>query len=359
VVLGFLWLLLLNPTWGPVAQGLRALNLEAWVNPWLGDRSTALVTIILVNAWAWLGFPILVYLAGLQGIPREYHEAALIDGANPWQDFRFVTLPMLMPTIAMVTILTFIWDFNAFELVFVMQGPSGSPNYATDLLATYFYRTAFGDPTTGGEAGQIGIAAAIRFRDDWHRARRWNAIGLTLASLYLLWTVLAQQWMENRASQAVADAELPVERMLATPTAVNSVLWRIVAVGEEAHWEALHPVWSRQPIRFREYPRDPELLDDIEDNSAVRRLQYFTRGFYSVNERDGTVVISDLRMGQVGYYAFAYRVGRREDGRIRPIPDERYRYPRPDLFVALRDLYACALDRPTQQLDCREASIRP
>ncbi|MDZ7802185.1 MAG: sugar ABC transporter permease [Trueperaceae bacterium] len=161
VVVGFLWLLLLNPTWGPVAQGLRALNLEAWVHPWLGDRSTALVTIILVNAWAWLGFPILVYLAGLQGIPREYHEAALIDGANPWQDFRFVTLPMLMPTIAMVTILTFIWDFNAFELVFVMQGPSGSPNYATDLLATYFYRTAFGDPTTGGEAGQIGIAAAI------------------------------------------------------------------------------------------------------------------------------------------------------------------------------------------------------
>ena len=161
VVVGFLWLLLLNPTWGPIAQGLRALNLEAWVVPWLGERSTALVTIILVNAWAWLGFPILVYLAGLQGIPREYHEAALIDGASPWQDFRFVTLPLLGPTIWMVSILTFIWDFNAFELVFVMQGASGSPNYATDLLATYFYRTAFGDPTTGGEPGQIGLAAAI------------------------------------------------------------------------------------------------------------------------------------------------------------------------------------------------------
>ncbi len=61
----------------------------------------------------------------------------------------------------MVTILTFIWDFNAFELVFVMQGASGSPNYATDLLATFFYRTAFGDPTTGGEPGQIGVASAI------------------------------------------------------------------------------------------------------------------------------------------------------------------------------------------------------
>jgi raffinose/stachyose/melibiose transport system permease protein len=61
----------------------------------------------------------------------------------------------------MVTILTFIWDFNAFELVFVMQGASGPPAYSTDLLATFFYRTAFGDPTTGGEPGQIGIAAAI------------------------------------------------------------------------------------------------------------------------------------------------------------------------------------------------------
>lgn len=205
----------------------------------------------------------------------------------------------------------------------------------------------------------IGVAVAIRFRDDWYRARRWNTIGLTLASLYLLWTVFAQQWMENRASQAIAEAELPVERMLATPTVVNSVLWRIIAVGEEAHWEAVHPIWSGQPIRFREYPREPELLKHIEDNPAIRRLQYFTRGFYSVNERDGTVVISDLRMGQVGHYAFAYRVGRREDGRIRPIPDERYRYPQPDLFVALRDLFACALDRPTLQLDCHEAAHGP
>lgn len=161
VVVGFLWRMLLNPTWGAVGQGLRRVGLGDWVRPWLGQSDTALVTIILVNAWAWLGFPILVYLAAVQAIPREFHEAALVDGANPWQDFRFVTFPLLLPSIAMVTILTFIWDFNAFELVFVMQGASGAPSYATDLLATFFYRTAFGDPTTGGEPGQIGLAAAI------------------------------------------------------------------------------------------------------------------------------------------------------------------------------------------------------
>lgn len=161
VVVGFLWRMLLNPTWGAFAQGLRRLGLPAAVQPWLGQSNTALTAVVLVNSWAWLGFPILVYLAAVQAIPREYHEAALVDGSSPWQSFRYITLPLLMPTLTMVTILTFIWNFNAFELVFVMQGASGAPAYATDLLATFFYRTAFGDPTTGGEPGQIGLAAAI------------------------------------------------------------------------------------------------------------------------------------------------------------------------------------------------------
>lgn len=161
VVVGFLWLLLLNPTWGPFNQALKEVGLGHLVQPWLGQVDTALMTIILVNAWRWLGFPVLVFLAGLQGIPSELHEAAAVDGATGWQAFRHVTLPLLLPVIGMMTILTFIWDFNAFELVFVMQGSSGNPYYATDLLGTFFYRTAFGDSTTGGEPGQIGIASAI------------------------------------------------------------------------------------------------------------------------------------------------------------------------------------------------------
>jgi len=161
VVVGFLWLLLLNPTWGAVAQGLKEVGLGSWVQPWLGQKDTALVTVILVNSWHWLGFPVLVFMAAIQGIPREFYEAGVVDGANEWQSFRFITLPLLLPALTMMTILTFIWDFNAFELVFVMQGASGAPNYASDLLATFFYRTAFGDPTTGGEPGQIGLASAI------------------------------------------------------------------------------------------------------------------------------------------------------------------------------------------------------
>ena len=161
VVVGFLWLLLLNPLWGGFNQMLRLIGLGRLAQPWLGQTHTALLTIILVNAWRWLGFPMLVFLAGLQAMPPELEEAARVDGATSWQILRHVTLPLLAPVIGMVTILTFIYDFNAFELVFVMQGSSGGPFYSTDLLGTFFYRTAFGDSTTGGEPGQIGIASAI------------------------------------------------------------------------------------------------------------------------------------------------------------------------------------------------------
>ncbi len=161
VVVGFLWLLLLNPTWGPFNKGLRLIGLGQYVRSWLGLTSTALYAITLVNAWRWLGFPILVFKAGLQGISAEYYEAAKVDGANSWQAFIHVTLPLVLPTLGMVTILTFIWIFNTFDLVFIMQGSSGNPYYSTDLLGTFFYRTAFGDSTTGGEPGQTGIASAI------------------------------------------------------------------------------------------------------------------------------------------------------------------------------------------------------
>ncbi len=139
VVVGFLWLLLLNPNWGgAVSQFLSIIGLEKWVAPWLGQESTALNMIILINFWRWFGYPVLVFKAGLQNIPEELNEAAIVDGANKWHLFRYITLPLLKPTIIMVTILTFIWDFNAFELVFVMQGSSGNPHYSTDLLATFF-----------------------------------------------------------------------------------------------------------------------------------------------------------------------------------------------------------------------------
>ena len=201
----------------------------------------------------------------------------------------------------------------------------------------------------------IGVYGALRLRADWPRARRWNLAGMAIATAYLLWTVVAQQVVENRAEAAIAEQDLPAERVLATPTAVNSVLWRIIVVGDDAHWEALHPIGSGREIEFRRYEHRPGLLGGIEDQWAVRRLQYFTKGFYSVTERDGDVVITDLRMGQAQYYVFAYRVGTRSDGITQAHEDRRYRYPRPNLLTALFDLYYCARGHATRVIHCSAA----
>lgn len=158
VLVGFLWNLILNPLFGPLNKGLRAVGLGALAQPWLGQPETALPTIIAVNAWAWLGFPMMLFLANLGSIPQSYLEAARLDGASGWQVFRHIQLPLLRPSLVIVTVLTFIGNFNAFDLIFVMAGSGGSPGGATDVLGTFFYRTAFG---TGQDAVSMGSTLAV------------------------------------------------------------------------------------------------------------------------------------------------------------------------------------------------------
>ena len=158
VLVGFLWNLILNPLFGPLNKALKMLGLGLLAQPWLGQPLTALPSILVVNAWAWMGFPMMLFLANLGSIPESYLEAAELDGASRFQVFRHIQLPLLRPSIIIVTVLTFIGNFNAFELVFVMAGSDGSPGGATDVLGTFFYRTAFG---TGQDAISMGSSLAV------------------------------------------------------------------------------------------------------------------------------------------------------------------------------------------------------
>lgn len=161
VIVGFLWQLFLNPVWGVVNKSLALAGLGALARPWLGDAHTALISIILVNAWRWVGFPTIVFLAGIQGIPDEYLEAARLDGADAWATFWRITLPLLAPQVNIIVTLTFIGAFNWFELPYVMQGVTGEPNHATDVLGLLFYRAAFGGIDTGNPDVGIGSAIAV------------------------------------------------------------------------------------------------------------------------------------------------------------------------------------------------------
>lgn len=157
LVIGYLWSLMLSPLFGPVNAVLKAVGLGELAQPWLGNPQTAIWVVVIVTAWQWIGFPVLLYGAALGGIPQEVEEAASLDGANGWQRFRAITLPMLVPAIGTVSVLTFIGAMEAFPIPYALGGSQGNPAGATDVLSLLFYRTAF----ESGSSNAIGTSSAI------------------------------------------------------------------------------------------------------------------------------------------------------------------------------------------------------
>ncbi|WP_440997168.1 metal-dependent hydrolase [Arhodomonas sp. SL1] len=190
-------------------------------------------------------------------------------------------------------------------------------------------------------------------RRGWAAAARWNAVGLALSSAYLVWSVAAQQHVEDVARRALDTQGVSYQRMLVTPTAFNTVLWRVLVVDRDGYYEGYHRIGQApEALRLRHYPSDPSLLDDIAEQWSVRRLQGFTKGFYAVREEGGAVVITDLRMGQTPYFAFRFEVGRRQGETVRPVASRRREEARPPLSVALSELLGCARGEATQVLVC-------
>jgi ABC-type sugar transport system permease subunit len=155
VVIGLLWSWIYNPTFGLLDAGLETLGLGAWSRPWLSDPATALWAIIAVDIWKWTGFHMVLYLAGLQTIPRDLYEAATIDGAGRWRQLVDVTLPMLAPVTFVNVLLALNGAFvRNFDLVYVMTG--GGPNHQTEVVLTHMVSEAF-------RQGNLGYSAAMGY----------------------------------------------------------------------------------------------------------------------------------------------------------------------------------------------------
>lgn len=157
VVTALLWQLIYDPNFGTLNQVLRAVGLDALAHPWLADPTTVVPAIMLVSLWQSLGFYMLIFLAGLQGIDPNLYEAARIDGAGARQEFLRITVPMLRTVTAVVVLLNLINGFNTFDVIYVMTG--GGPNRASEVLGTYLYKLAFG--TESGATPSFGYATAI------------------------------------------------------------------------------------------------------------------------------------------------------------------------------------------------------
>jgi raffinose/stachyose/melibiose transport system permease protein len=144
VIVGFAWKLILSPIWGIAPGMLDAIGLKALFAPWLGQEETALTTLALVSVWQFVGIPMMLIYAALLSIPDEVIEAAELDGVTGWSQFWKIQLPLILPAIGIISILTFVGNFNAFDLIYASQGALAGPNYATDILGTFMFRTFFG-----------------------------------------------------------------------------------------------------------------------------------------------------------------------------------------------------------------------
>lgn len=163
VLIGFIWRLILSPIWGISEDFLGLVGLGELNQPWLGLEPTALVTLALVSVWQYVGIPMLLFLAALVGIPEELTEAAQMDGATAWGVFWRIKFPLILPTVGIVAVLTFVGNFNAFDLIYTTQGALAGPNFATDILGTFFFRTFFGFQLQGGNPTMGATVAGVMF----------------------------------------------------------------------------------------------------------------------------------------------------------------------------------------------------
>lgn len=163
VIIGFIWQLILSPLWGVGESLLTSIGLGDWFAPWLGQQSSALPAIALISVWQYVGIPMMLIYAALLAVPEEVLEAAHVEGAGPMRIFWRIKLPLILPTLGLVTILTFVANFNAFDLVYSVKGALAGPNYSTDLLGTFFYRTFFGYQAQIGSPTMGAAVATLMF----------------------------------------------------------------------------------------------------------------------------------------------------------------------------------------------------
>lgn len=145
LIMGYIWYMLLQPNRGFVFHALELIGKTSWLGNWLGDYTACMVVLVCVNVWQYAGMTMVIYLAGLQNIPEELYESAKIDGASCWNSFRYVTLPMLLPSIRINVVTNIIGSLAVFDIVMALT--EGGPGYATETLSIYIMRMCYGSKT--------------------------------------------------------------------------------------------------------------------------------------------------------------------------------------------------------------------
>lgn len=164
----------------------------------------------------------------------------------------------------------------------------------------------------------VGLVAALRLRSP--RGQAWNTAGLVLSSAYLVWGVAAQQYVQGVAQQSVRAQGIDARQILVTPTAFNSILWRVLVMTPDAYHEGYYSLFDRERVvHLDAFDRGWPLYEALREDWNVQRMAWFSRGYFRMAEEDGDVMLTDLRMGQEPSYIFTFRVAQRASA---PVPIE-------------------------------------
>jgi raffinose/stachyose/melibiose transport system permease protein len=151
VINAAIWKMLLSPDSGIAHQ-------IGFDQAWLGDPRTSLYAVNFVVDWHWWGFLAVIFFAAMQGVDPQLYEAARIDGANRWQQFRSVTLPGIRPTMIFIVLMTVIWSLKAFDYIYIMT--HGGPANSSDVISTLMYDQAF-NQYSAGYAAALGLSMTV------------------------------------------------------------------------------------------------------------------------------------------------------------------------------------------------------
>jgi multiple sugar transport system permease protein len=173
VAVAIVWQFLYHAQMGPINEFLRSIGF-AEPPRWTSSKDTALVAVAIMNTWRSVGYYMVLYIAGIVGIPTVFYEAAAVDGANVWQKFWHITLPMLSPTTFFIVIISIINSFQSFTPIYVMTG--GGPGTATQVLVFRIYEESF-------VLSNFGYASAMAF---------------VLFLIVLLFTIFQFRWQEKQ-----------------------------------------------------------------------------------------------------------------------------------------------------------------
>lgn len=152
VVAAITWKWIYDPNMGPLNSALKAVGLESFTKPWLGDPGVVMLALLIVYIWIAYGFCTVVFCAAIQGVDEQLYEASRLDGCGSWRQFWNVTLPSIRQSMTTVLLLMIVWSFQVFDLVFTMT--TGGPGYSSYVMSYYVYYEGF-------IANNVGFASAL------------------------------------------------------------------------------------------------------------------------------------------------------------------------------------------------------